>query len=114
LCWGANGSGQFGDGSQTGSSVPVVSSGVLGGVASIATGAYHTCTVTTEEGVQCWGHNSAGQLGDDSVVMSFVPRAVVGFEQGPWVPVSIPALGLPGLVLLVSLLLVAGMAQMKR
>ena len=113
-CWGANGSGQFGDGSQTGSNIPVMSSGLLGGVAALATGGYYTCAVTTEEGVQCWGSNSAGQLGDGSVVMSFVPRTVVGFEQGPWVPVSIPALSLPGLALLVSLLLVAGMAQMKR
>ncbi len=34
-----------------------------------------TCATTTVSGVQCWGYNSMGQLGDGSMIDSDVPRA---------------------------------------
>ena len=64
LCWGVNDVGQLGDGNTgTDSPVPVA---VLGGhrFASIAGGGQHTCGLTTEGGVYCWGDNGYGQLGD--------------------------------------------------
>jgi alpha-tubulin suppressor-like RCC1 family protein len=42
-------------------------------VSVIASGSHHACVVTTGGAVQCWGGNSAGDLGDD--VQTSSPRA---------------------------------------
>jgi len=38
--------------------------------------------VTTAGGVQCWGSNLNGQLGDSSVQSAFVPIPVPGLSSG--------------------------------
>jgi alpha-tubulin suppressor-like RCC1 family protein len=45
---------------------------------AIASGEKHTCVVTDAGGVNCWGGNEHGQLGDGSMVNSSVPVAVQG------------------------------------
>jgi len=69
-CWGANTSGQLGNGSDdTQSSVPVQvkagaqGDGYLSGVESVSAGGNHSCAVTTGNTVYCWGYNAYGQLG---------------------------------------------------
>ena len=66
-CWGYNGDGELGDGSTINLSTPP-STDVLTGVAQIAAGVYHTCARMSAagglDGVQCWGQNGYGQLGD--------------------------------------------------
>jgi alpha-tubulin suppressor-like RCC1 family protein len=67
-CWGANYSGQLGNGGPidpTGfENVPVSVSGLGGDVTGIATGSEHTCAVTEAGAIKCWGYNGFGQLGD--------------------------------------------------
>ena len=78
-CWGYNGDGQLGDGSNTNSNVPVaVTGGVLAvlPVTDITAGAYHTCALISDGTVTCWGWNDNGQLGDGSNTNSNVPVAV--------------------------------------
>lgn len=54
-CWGANHSGQLGDGSQTSTNSPIQVPGLASGVRAISAGASNTCAVTTGGGVLCWG-----------------------------------------------------------
>lgn len=61
-CWGSNEFGQLGDGSQTGSNIPVNVVGIGGG-RTIVAGGNHTCVLSGSD-VWCWGQNSQGQLGD--------------------------------------------------
>lgn len=65
-CWGYNYYGQLGDGTKNASNVPVSVSGLSGAVVSIATGNDHTCAITSEGSVKCWGKNVSGRLGNGS------------------------------------------------
>ncbi len=75
-CWGWNNNGQLGDGSFNGSSTPVAVSGLASGVTEIATGAYHTCAVTSAGAMQCWGWNAYGQLGDGTATPQLTPVVI--------------------------------------
>jgi alpha-tubulin suppressor-like RCC1 family protein len=56
---------------------------VTGGeVHAIAAGIAHTCAITPEGGVQCWGNNDYGQLGDGRHLGSNIPVTVVGIGGG--------------------------------
>lgn len=65
-CWGANDSGQLGNGSRTASATPVRISGKLI-FSSLSAGATHTCGITTSGDAYCWGGNWHGQLGNGSL-----------------------------------------------
>jgi len=81
-CWGANWYGQLGDGSTNNSNVPVEVDGLEGGVIGLATNMYHTCVLTGNGGVKCWGGNEYGQLGDGTMNSSSLPLDVVGLTSG--------------------------------
>lgn len=56
---------------------------VTGGeVHAIAAGIAHTCAITPEGGVQCWGNNELGQLGDGTNTGSNIPVNVLGIGGG--------------------------------
>jgi alpha-tubulin suppressor-like RCC1 family protein len=82
VCWGANYSGQLGDGTTIDRLTPVPVLGLASGVAAVAAGEGHTCAVTRGGAVKCWGSNEAGQLGDGTTTQSTVPVDVVGLASG--------------------------------
>ena len=81
-CWGDNSRGQLGDGTVLDRPIPVPVSTLPGGVTAIAAGADFTCALRTGGGVQCWGANWGGQLGDGTTTSSAVPTEVSGLSSG--------------------------------
>lgn len=93
-CWGLNSAGQLGAGS---SDLCIGASGVVScsltplsvsgldrtlnpsnpTVTAIAAGNEHTCALLEDQTVMCWGNNSAGQLGNNSVIATLIPTAVL-------------------------------------
>ncbi len=86
-CWGANDTGQLGNGSGSPSGSPV-SVGGLTGATRIAAGGFSTkfddsgttCAVVTGGQVRCWGDNSTGQLGNGTFGSSSTPVGVTGLS----------------------------------
>jgi predicted outer membrane repeat protein len=81
FCWGLNEFGQLGDGTTINRSAPVEVVGLDQGVIAISTHEDHTCALTTDKEVKCWGLNDRGQLGDGTTVNSSVPVGVSGLSQ---------------------------------
>ncbi len=91
-CWGLNGVGQLGDGTNADRTVPTTVPG-LTNVTAVAAGAFHTCALSvpagaTSGGVSCWGFNGLGQLGAPATALcgsslcSTAPLPVTGLESG--------------------------------
>jgi alpha-tubulin suppressor-like RCC1 family protein len=79
VCWGWNAWGQLGNGTTTGGTAPTAVTGLSGKAISIAAGGAFTCAVLASGGVDCWGYNATGQLGDGTLNNSQAPVHVVGF-----------------------------------
>jgi alpha-tubulin suppressor-like RCC1 family protein len=85
-CWGRNDKGQLGIGSYINKSVPTLVAAT--GYDWVSAGGEHTCarTVTDAAGhnlTKCWGDNSEGQLGDNTLTNRNVPTAIPAFS-GPY------------------------------
>ena len=78
-CWGANGSGEIGDGTTERRSVPTAVQSEADFVA-IDAGRTHSCGLTANATILCWGANSTGQLGDGTTTDSMTPVAVASAE----------------------------------
>jgi len=72
ICWGLNGEGQLGDGTNDSSSLPVDVVGLDEGVSKVSAGLTHTCAVTANGIARCWGENN-GRLGDGGEESSTTP-----------------------------------------
>jgi alpha-tubulin suppressor-like RCC1 family protein len=81
-CWGDNFHGQLGDNSIVNSSIPMDVKGLNDRVQAISAGDQHVCLLTTTGGVQCWGWNASGQLGNNSSTDSLIPVGVSGLSSG--------------------------------
>jgi alpha-tubulin suppressor-like RCC1 family protein len=80
-CSGLNESGELGNGTTDGSVRPVVVKNVAGtgpliGVSQVATGNFFACALLTSGGLDCWGDNSDGQLGNGTTTSSLLPVVV--------------------------------------
>ena len=87
-CWGGNSSGQLGNNSTTRSDYPVDvrdnsgSAGTtLNDVIQVISGAKHTCALTKDGRVWCWGEGEAKRLGNNERNGSLRPVLVVGINN---------------------------------
>ncbi|AUN98454.1 hypothetical protein C0V70_10125 [Bacteriovorax stolpii] len=63
-CWGLNSSGQLGNGTLVNTNTPGVAIDLSGEIiVQIAAGNAHTCALTNNGKIRCWGDNTYGQLG---------------------------------------------------
>ncbi|MEM9489998.1 MAG: hypothetical protein AAGC55_12700, partial [Myxococcota bacterium] len=94
-CWGSNQYGQLGYGGAVGSAgehigndeVPATVGVIAGvtGVAQIAIGRHHSCLLTADNAIHCWGRNDRGALGNGTTSNTNTPGA----------PITLPA-DIPG------------------
>ncbi|HEY0152517.1 MAG TPA: hypothetical protein VGB92_10995 [Longimicrobium sp.] len=81
-CWGLNSEGQLGSTSTTrgADGLPYTASPapVAGGFLwkEVSAGSLHSCGITTDARLRCWGLNSSGQLGDGTTTSSATPVPV--------------------------------------
>jgi alpha-tubulin suppressor-like RCC1 family protein len=91
--WGANGSGQLGDGTTTERHAPVQVTGCADGDsnwAAVAARELHSAAVKTDGTLWTWGQNMYGQLGDGTRMTRSAPVQVTGCADGDtnWVAVA--------------------------
>ncbi|MDD2482776.1 MAG: fibronectin type III domain-containing protein [Candidatus Shapirobacteria bacterium] len=84
-CWGRNTNGQLGNNSSANSASPVqvkstTGSGTFSTAATAAAGGNHTCTISTDDKIYCWGLANYGQLGVGSTGFQIYPKQVVGVD----------------------------------
>jgi alpha-tubulin suppressor-like RCC1 family protein len=75
-CWGSNSDGQLGIGEISDSSIPVATYLLSNWqkVIAVESGGSHSCTLTTQGNLVCWGLNDMGQVGDTGADTSSVPH----------------------------------------
>ncbi len=78
-CWGANDSGQLGDGLVSDSAIPV-DVPLPGPARAIAAGYEYSCAIVGGA-VYCWGDNTFGELGDGTTIERTSPVRAVGISQ---------------------------------
>jgi len=81
-CWGNNSYGQLGVITTDIKNTPIDVAALGSGIVAIAAGSRYTCAQTTGGGVQCWGSNSFGQIGNGTMGSKNSPVDVVGLGSG--------------------------------
>ncbi|MBY6240265.1 chromosome condensation regulator RCC1 [Methylosinus sp. Sm6] len=82
-CWGSNANGRLGDGTTMDRLVPVAVSGLPSTVVAITAGPFgHSCALTANGAVRCWGSNANGEIGDGTTTDRPTPVLVSGLSKG--------------------------------
>ena len=84
-CWGANSSGQLGDGTTTDRRNPVR---VMDEVRQVSAGGFHTCALLTDDTIRCSGYNASGALGDGTTSHRSTPVLVLASGTAAVSPVT--------------------------
>jgi alpha-tubulin suppressor-like RCC1 family protein len=87
-CWGANASGQLGNGTTVASTTPVSVSSAAGGATSISVGSSSSCLINSAGSTRCWGDNIFGQLGNGTTTPRTTPGTITGLSRGRQVSVG--------------------------
>ncbi|MCP4523651.1 MAG: prepilin-type N-terminal cleavage/methylation domain-containing protein [Candidatus Gracilibacteria bacterium] len=78
-CWGSNGSGRLGNGTNSSSNTPVTVLNIEN-AHSVSIGSNFSCALTTDAEVKCWGSGGSGKLGRGSNASSNIPVDVIGLD----------------------------------
>jgi len=81
-CFGYNSKGQLGDQTIEHKYVPVPVTGLPAPAIALAAGFLHTCALTNQGAVLCWGNNSLAQLGDGTKEERHTPVPVKNLGAG--------------------------------
>lgn len=79
-CWGENPHGELGDGTIEDRYTPAEVTGLISGVLDVSSGETHACALLSGGGVECWGENFHGELGDGTNNDSSVPVGVLNLQ----------------------------------
>jgi alpha-tubulin suppressor-like RCC1 family protein len=79
-CWGWNSEGQLGVALDGGASTTATATTVPGltGAVAVTAGTLHTCALLSDGGVDCWGINNYGQIGNGTIQNVDAPTPVTG------------------------------------
>lgn len=81
FCWGANSKGQIAQGTTVQFSAIPQQISSLSGSKKVSLGYEHSCAVTSNDKVKCWGLNTSGQLGIGSQQNTYIPTDAINFEN---------------------------------
>lgn len=77
FCWGRNANGQLGNGTTGDETTPTSVSDAFPKAVTVSTGLDHSCAITQNGSLKCWGNNSDGQLGTGDLVNRTAPTPVI-------------------------------------
>jgi alpha-tubulin suppressor-like RCC1 family protein len=80
-CWGANASGQLGNGTTAPAYAPAEVAPLGHAVAQVSAGSEHACAVKTDGTLWCWGTNDDGQIGNGTRAMVTTPFHVAALHD---------------------------------
>ena len=83
-CWGYNGAGSIGDGTNIDRYNPVLTSslGIGRTAVAISSGGGHSCVILDNGSISCWGYNHKGQLGDNTTTNQNTPSLTLSLGIG--------------------------------
>ncbi len=76
MCWGGNDLGQLGNGGTSSTATPTVVSNMPAGFTAthVDMGTNHSCAVSANSDVWCWGLETSGRLGRNTIQSTLVPQ----------------------------------------